>query len=96
VFVLVLQHLVKLSLGAYAPGVPNVACRRSRAELLRVVLPAPAISLELSLWRRGEQLGIEELVPEPPVERLGKAVLPWRSRRDVSRTGCVAGLAPIP
>jgi len=42
----------------------------------RVVLPAPAIGEELGLGSRGEQLSVEELVPEPPVERLGKAVLP--------------------
>ena len=61
-----------------------------------VVLPAPAISQELSLRRRGEKLGVEELVPEPSVERLGKAVLPWGSRLDVGGAGGVAGLAPVP
>ncbi len=90
------QLPVELPPGAYAPGVPNVACSRSRVELLYVVLPALAISQELSLWSRGEQLGVEELVPEPPVARLGKAVLPWISWLDVGRTGCVAGHAPIP
>ena len=62
----------------------------------RVVLPAPAISQELSLGSRCKQLGIEELVPESPVERLRKAVLPRGSRLDVGRTGGVAGLAPVP
>ncbi len=61
-----------------------------------VVLPAPAISQELSLECRGEQLGVEELIPEPAVERLGKAVLPWRSGLDVGRAGGGAGLAPVP
>jgi hypothetical protein len=62
----------------------------------RVVLPAPAISQELSLWSRGEQLGVEELIPEPPVERLGKAVLPRGSGLDVSSFDGGAGLAPVP
>jgi len=46
----------------------------------RVVLPAPAISQELSLGSCGEQLGVEELIPETSVERFRKAVFPWRSR----------------
>ena len=33
----------------------------------RVVVQAPAISQELSLWSRGEQLGVEELIPEASV-----------------------------
>ncbi len=43
-----------------------------------VVLPAPAVGQALSLSHRGEQeqLSVEELIPEPAVERLGKAVLP--------------------
>ena len=32
-----------------------------------VVLPPPAISEELSLRSRGEQLRVEELIPEPAV-----------------------------
>ena len=43
-----------------------------------VVLPAPAIGQALGLSHRGEQLGVEEFVPEPAVERLGIAVLLWR------------------
>ena len=41
-----------------------------------VVLPAPAIGQALGPSHRGEQLGVEEFVPEPAVERLGIAVLP--------------------
>ncbi len=41
-----------------------------------VVLPAPAISQGLSLGHRGEEHGVEELVPEEAVERFSKAVLP--------------------
>ncbi len=58
-----------------------------------VVLPAPTISQALGLSHRGEQLGIEELIPEPAVERFGKAVLPRRSWFDVGRSGAAA-LAP--
>ena len=61
-----------------------------------VELPAPAISQELSPWCLGEPLGVEELIPEPPVERLGKAFLPRGSGLDVGRFGGGAGLAPVP
>ena len=33
----------------------------------RVVLPAPAIGQDLSFWGCGEQLSVEELIPEPAV-----------------------------
>jgi hypothetical protein len=52
-----LQLPVELPPGAYAPGEPNAAC-------IFFLLPAPAISQELSLWSRGEQLGVEELIPQ--------------------------------
>ncbi len=42
-----------------------------------VVLLAPAIGEALGLSHRGEQLGVEEFILEPAIERLGKAVLPW-------------------
>ena len=42
----------------------------------RVVLPAPAIGQDLSFRGCGEQLDVEELIPETSVERLSKAVLP--------------------
>lgn len=41
-----------------------------------VVLPAPAISQGLGLAHAGEQLSVQELIPEPAVVRLGKPVLP--------------------
>ena len=41
-----------------------------------VVLPAPTIGQDLGLSDSGEQLGIEDLIPEPAGERFGKAVLP--------------------
>jgi hypothetical protein len=61
----------------------------------RVVQSAPANIQELSLWSRGEQLGVEELIPEAPVERLGIAVLPRGSALDIGRSGGGAGLAPV-
>ncbi len=42
-----------------------------------------------------KQLGVEELIPEPAVERLRKAVLPRGSGLDV-RHGGGARLAPAP
>jgi hypothetical protein len=36
----------------------------------------PAISQALRLRHSGEQLGVQELVSEPAVERISKAVLP--------------------
>jgi hypothetical protein len=62
----------------------------------RVVLQAPAISQELSLGSHGEQLGVEELIPEAAIERFRESVLPGRSRRDLGRAGGCAGLAPVP
>ena len=61
-----------------------------------VVLPAPAIGEQLCLGSSGEQLDVEEFIPESSVERFCKADLPWRSRLDVGGAGGVAGLAPIP
>jgi hypothetical protein len=58
-----------------------------------VVLPAPAIGQGLCRAHGGEQLGVEELIPEPTVERLGKTVLPRGSWLDVGRSGS-AVLAP--
>ncbi len=62
----------------------------------RVVLPAPAIGQDLRLGSCGEQLGVEELIPEAAVKGFRESVLPWGSRRDVGRAGGGAGLAPVP
>jgi hypothetical protein len=62
----------------------------------RVVLPAPTIGQDLSFWGCGEKLNVEELIPEPVVERLRKAVLPRGSWLDVSRAGGATGLTPVP
>lgn len=57
------------------------------------VLPAPSIGQALRLGDVGEQLYVQDLIPESPVERLGNAVLPPRSWLDVARDG-PAVLAP--
>ncbi len=48
-----------------------------------VVLESVLLSQQLGLLHRGEQLIIQELVPEPAVERFHKGVLPGRSRWNV-------------
>ena len=58
-----------------------------------VVLPAPAVGQVLGLSHRGEQLGLEEFVSEPAVDRLDKSVLPRGSWLDLGGGGA-AGLAP--
>ena len=58
-----------------------------------VVLPPPAIGQALGLSHRGEQLGVQKLIPKPAVERLCKAVLPRGPWLDVGRGG-TAVLAP--
>ena len=60
-----------------------------------VLLPPSSNTQGLSLGNRGEQLGIEEFIPEPAFERLSKAALPWGSRLDVGRRGAAA-LASAP
>jgi hypothetical protein len=39
-----------------------------------VVIPEPAIIKELRLWSCGEQLSVEELIAEPPVEQFRESV----------------------
>jgi hypothetical protein len=46
--------------GAYASGWQRAACRRSRAELMSVVLPVPTIDQNLRPRSGGEQLGVDE------------------------------------
>ena len=60
-----------------------------------VVLPAPAIGQALSLSHPGEQLSVEQLIPEPADERLGKAVLSRRAWLDLG-SGGAAAFAPAP
>jgi hypothetical protein len=45
---------------AYAPGGQGAACRRSRAELMSIVLPVPTIDQNLRPRSGGEQLGVDE------------------------------------
>jgi hypothetical protein len=61
----------------------------------RVVLPPPANSQGLGLSRRGEQLGVQELIPEPAIERLGKVDISRQSGRDVGCAGGSAGLVRL-
>jgi len=68
--------------------------RRMRS--VGVVLDSGLFSQQLGFLQRGEQLGVQEFIPEPAVERVGKAVLPWGSRRYVARAGGGAGLTPVP
>jgi hypothetical protein len=52
--------LIELPPGAYAPGGQRAGCRRSRAELMSVVLPVPTIDQNLRPRSGGEQLGVDE------------------------------------
>ena len=62
----------------------------------RVVLPAPAISQDLYLRSGGKQLSVDELIPEPAIERFRDSFLPGGSRRYVGRAGGGADLALVP
>ena len=52
--------LIEQPPGAYASGWQRAACRRSRAELMSVVLPVPTIDQNLRPRSGGEQLGVDE------------------------------------
>jgi hypothetical protein len=56
-----------------------------------VVLESVLLSQQLGLLHRGEQLNIQELIPEPAVECLHKRVLPGGARWDVSRAAATRG-----
>jgi hypothetical protein len=60
-----------------------------------VVVSTQTTGEQLCLGSSGEQLSVEELAPEPAVERFCKAVLLWGSRLDVGGAGGVAGPAPV-
>jgi hypothetical protein len=47
-----------------------------------IILPEPRVDNDLGLLGRREPLGIENLVPERPIEALVVAVLPGRARID--------------
>ncbi len=64
-----LKIVVALPPGASGPGGLNLA--------QRFVLSAPVISQDLSLVSRGEQLDVEELIPEHP---LNDSVKPFSHR----------------
>ena len=52
-----------------------------------VILPSPTIGQNLRLWGCGNQSSVEELIPEPAIERFRESVLPRGSWRDVRRAG---------
>ncbi len=82
---MVRQELVELSLGCTP--------LEGRLGPAGAVLPAPAISQGLGLGHGGEQLGVQQFIPEPAVERFDKVVLPRSTWFDVRRGG-PAVLAP--
>src|SRR5262245_65557840 len=53
----------------------------------RVVLAPPPVRLRLCIRRRLELPAVEELVPQPAVERLDEPVLPRTGRRHRDRFG---------
>lgn len=58
-----------------------------------VVLPAPAVGQTLGLCHRGEELGVDEFIPESAVQGFSKSVLPRRSGLYARHCSAVA-LAP--
>src|SRR5918997_376420 len=71
---------------------------KSRVRPDRVVMPPPARNDDLRLLQRGEDLAIEQIVPELGVEALYRAILPRAAALDVSglcadsRDPCLHGL----
>ena len=59
-----------------------------------IVLLEPRVDDDLGLLGRREPLGIENLVPERPIEALVVAVLPGRARIDPDRLNADA-LKPV-
>ena len=49
----------------------------------RDVVSPPALDDDLCLGERVEDLTIKQFIPQPGIERLDKAALPWAARRDV-------------
>ncbi len=52
-----------------------------------LILPAPLIDEGLGLGYHREQITIQELIPEPAVERLDKTILPRRPGLDGGSKG---------
>src|SRR5450755_446770 len=69
----------------------SLRCRRPvaqrRVRPLRVVFFAPPLRQNLCLLQRVEDLAVQELIAQLPVETLTVAVLPWTPRFDVQRPG---------
>ena len=58
-----------------------------------LVMASPALDDDLRLCEGVESFPVEKFVPEPGVERLDKAILPWAAWRNVS---CLRSeLAPV-
>jgi len=74
---------------------PGRTHREVRIRPEGVVLPAPAVCQALGLSHRGEQFSVEELIQEPAVERLSKAVLSRGAWPDVGGPH-TAFLGPAP
>jgi hypothetical protein len=60
-----------------------------------LIVPAPLLDDDLSLFQAVEYLSIQKLIAEPGVEALAIAVLPRRSRFDVGGLGADR-LDPLP
>src|SRR5918995_5465351 len=74
----------------------DVAERRVRPD--RFVVPAPCLDDDLGLLERGEDLAVEQLVPELGVEALDVAVLPraaWGNVGGPGAHGRDPGLNPL-
>src|SRR5450755_4847197 len=67
----------------------SLRCRRPvaqrRVRPLRVVVFAPPLRQNLCLLQRVEDLAVQELIAQLPVETLTVPVLPWTPRFDVQR-----------
>ena len=58
-----------------------------------VVVPAPALDQHLCLAKRGEDLAVEQLVPELGVEALAIPILPGTTRLDEQRYGAFTSVS---
>ena len=61
----------------------------------RVVVFTPFLDDDLSLFEGVKYFPVEQLVPEPGVEALAVAILPWRSRDDIGGL-CTNRGNPVP
>jgi len=52
-----------------------------------IILPTIRFHQHLGLLQTRKRLGVEQLIPEPAVERFDIRILPRAARRDVQRRG---------